>query len=81
MAKIRDKVNSNATDVKYSRLPRKGKVLPNMVRFTEAALIVAFFVVVHTLRLYYLAYSRTDRFRFLLASLMPVDQLKNHKDA
>lgn len=29
-SKIRDKVNSNATDVKYSRLPRKGKLLPNM---------------------------------------------------
>jgi hypothetical protein len=52
-----------------------------LIRFTEAALIVAFFVVVHTLRLYYYAYSRTERFRWLITSLMPMDQLKNHKDA
>ena len=56
--------------------PNKGKAVPRLVRFTEAALIVAFFVVVHTLRLYYWAYSRTERFRCLLTSRMPMDQHK-----
>lgn len=77
MSKIRDKVNSKYTDAQYSRQPNKGKAVPKLVKLTEAALTVAFFVVVNMLKLYYWTYSRTEQFRWHL--LLTMQTLRDRK--
>lgn len=50
----------------------KGKAIPKLVKCTEAALVVAFFVFIWCIRLYFYAYSRTEQFRWLVMSILPI---------
>lgn len=53
----------------------------NFIKWTEAALMVVFFVLIWALRLYFYAYSRTERLRWLVLSILPTarDKKKSHK--
>lgn len=54
-----------------SLMPNKGTKMPKLIRYTEAAVIAAFFVMVCSLRIYYWAYCKTERVRWRLMLIMP----------
>lgn len=54
-----------------STRPNKGPKGPIMVRFLEAALIVAFFMLVKLLMLYFFLYSKSEKLRWRLMLIMP----------
>lgn len=60
-----------------SKILRKKTKTPlnvKLIRLSEAALVVAFFLFVKLLTLYYWAYSRTERFRWLVIAIMPTQK-------
>lgn len=57
---------------KATNKSKSGKAIPRLVKWTEAALIVAFFVCVALLKVYYWTYTKTERFRCLVMSIMPI---------
>lgn len=60
-----------------STKPNKGTAIPKLVKFMEAALIVAFFVVICLLKLYYWAYCKSERLRWRLLLIMPTRKSRN----
>lgn len=53
-----------------STRPNKGPKIPKLVRFLEAALIVAFFMLVKLLMLYFFLYSKSEKLRWRLMPIM-----------
>lgn len=54
-----------------STRPNKGTIRPKAVRFLEATLIVAFFVLIKSAMLYFWLYSRSEQLRWRLMLIMP----------
>lgn len=62
-------MNGNGQNANSS-MPNKGAKMPKLIKYTEAAVIAAFFVMVCLLKLYYLAYCKTERLRWRLTLTM-----------
>ena len=60
-----------------STSPNKGPIRPKLVRFAEAAFIVAFFVVICLLRLYYGLSLIAERIKWRVIAILPTRNDKN----
>lgn len=49
-----------------STMPKQGKALPKIVKYTEAALVVAFFIIVKSLMLIYWLHIKRKRVVYVL---------------
>jgi hypothetical protein len=60
-----------------STSPNKGPIRPKLVRFAEAAFIVAFFMLVKLLMLYCVICNQWERIRWRVIAILPTRNDKN----